>query len=1157
MNLRWILALLCGVVTVSAADDAKPAGPPAYPVLRCPKLRAAPTIDGTLAPGEWAQAAALTGMVSHTLGGIVPNVQQVTFYLGYDDRFLYLAMHSPHKEGTYPRARCKENDNGAVLFEDHIEFQLGKHTRAQAAIPGYGFYKVMVNPRGAMTDQWMRNGTVGSEDLWSTGGTTKCTVTPTYWDLELSIEWAQMGLEKVDGRSLILWLARCDSCAGVYFTTWGPGTWMAWDGMPEVTFDPDAPAVQMLGLGGLMDGNPDLRFAFNANDDRPHTVRARVEVRDAAGAVVYEDARGAAVPAKGRAELAFRREGLALSPGGNQVRLDVREGEKVLYQVTLPLNKLTDEYRTKYLEPWLAGRPQSGEWDYLFAYRPSEDVAECGVDLDFFGVAPAVLRADACEVGVLTAGGQVLARERLTVRERRSASLLKLPKLAAGDYRARFTLYEGTKEIEAKDLAFVRHTYPWETQRLGLSDEVLPPYTPIVVGTAKAPATGTTLAVWGRTYLLGANGLPAAIDGYSRDLQMSTKLLRAPARFEVTAGGQRAAPADAASEVTAAAPQRVTLRGGETHGPVRLTTATKFEYDGWYETALTIAPAAPGTLARVDTLDLVLDLDPSFDTLYVHRANDSFVGSYYGDLPAGTGVVWASTSLPGYQDRWLGKDWQSFVPVTFVGTGSRGLWLYTWSDKGWALAAGDACVRVERDATGRPTLRARFLAGGVEVTTPRTLVFALLAAPVKPLPETYRDWRMQHDTSGYRYYGDSVDGYALPDDAAYDLFRRELLGGPQTDLAREKRAWRRGGFAREAAYNCVPIALYGSTNLTGAGMPEFDTYGGEWLGRTNWKPAPDTKFSGMPNYAGSVVWDTERKLTVVGVQLTPSYADCFVWYHEKLVAAGMNGTWFDNCSISLIKRYDPELGRMDTTFNQAARRDLMKRLSTVGWQHLRRPCWITNLHEDFSFADVAWLVENEWYIKGEGMTMLDNMPLGTFRALACSKTMQLVAKPWIHWPKTKDEAVNRHVERSITAVLLAHDVQNGPMDAKLRRWLQFHLDFLSARACKFRGYWDVAKTLADPGAPEVKCSVYFNPTRRNAVLWLLNAGKDDRDAKGLTFSGDLLGRAELRTAFDAESGAALAVDPAGETKGVKSYRLTAALPLRAHEFRAIAIGAEE
>jgi hypothetical protein len=295
---------------------------------------------------------------------------------------------------------------------------------------------------------------------------------------------------------------------------------------------------------------------------------------------------------------------------------------------------------------------------------------------------------------------------------------------------------------------------------------------------------------------------------------------------------------------------------------------------------------------------------------------------------------------------------------------------------------------------------------------------------------------------------------------------------------------------------------------------------------------------------------------VVSAQFTPSYIDCFVWYHKKHIAQGINGTWFDNCSIGTIKRYDPDTGAMDTEFNQLARRQLMQRLATVNWQLMRRPCWLTNMHEDFSFADVIWLVENEWYIRGEGRTQLDNMPLDTFRALACTKTMQLVAKPWIHTPTKPDHPAYGHVMRSITGTLLAHDVQNGPLDDRLRRWLNFYVDFDSGRVCKFRGYWDAGDKV-DTRAPDVKCSLYFNPRRQNAVLWFLNAGQEDHDLQDATFSADCFGRdAALRKAFDAETGAPVKVEALAGAKGVPRWRIAASFPVRSHEFRALAVGAE-
>lgn len=1176
---RHVLPLATAILALGAGDlaHASPAAAVDIPKLRVPKLTAPPTLDGKLVPGEWQGAAGISALVSACAAGgatptIAPPIQQVTFYLGYDDKYLYLAMHSPHQEGTYPQARCKVNDYlWGVLSEDHIEFQINKNTRAEAGTPGFGFYKMLVNPRGAMTDQWLNNGTVGSEELWSTGGQTRCTVTPTYWDLEMSVELAQMKLDKLDGRSLVMWLCRADWCNGVYFLTWGPGYYMGWETMPEVTFDPAAPAVQLASVGKIMDGNPEILFAVADTTGRTRKLTASAKILNKAGKPVMDETAVVEVAANGQAALRLAQRNVPIDETGNTVFLEVKEGETVLWYNKMPLAQLTDAYRKNILESWLKGRPQSGDWDYHFAYRPGDNVAECSADLDFFGMSEKLLVADSCRVEISTAGGKTLAKGSFPIIDKTGRMVLETPAMPVGKYQARYTLYQGRKKLDSKTIEFVRESFPWEGNQLGISDEVVPPYTPILVRTEEK-SQAPLLQVWNRQYLVGRNGLPARITHGVHN----TQLLRAPVRFEVDGAPAPAEAAAAPAKVVKAAGHETVVQGVQTVGPLAITAQATLEYDGWYDVDLLVSGVraqVSGTTPEtrnpkpetVSSLDLVLDLAPEFDTLYVHRNSDDWVGSYYGAIPTGTGTVWASTSLATFKDGFIPtKDWKSFAPVVFVGTGSRGLWFYAWSSKGWQLADGDAAVRLERDAKGgAPTLRVRMIAGGATLDAPRQIRFALLAAPVKPLPDDYRKWKMAHDTCGYRYYGDSVDGYALPNDDAYEMERQRLLYGPQTDFAKEyfgKRGWG-VSMGAGAIFNNRPVVHYGSGQLTGAGMAEFDTYGGEWLGRTNWKGNVENGDKGKPNYSGSVLFDTDRKCTVVGTQFTQSYIDCYVWYHKKLIEKGMNGTWFDNSSISLIKEYDPQTKTFDTVFNQYSRRQLMKRLTTVNWQLMRRPCWLTNMHEDFSFSDVIWLVENDWYINGAGRTLIDHMGgLDTFRAMACTKTMQLVAKPWIHPGTATDDPRYEKVIRSITGVLLAHDVQNGGMDAKLRRWLNFHVDFDDGKACGFSGYWDVAKTTVDTGDPDVKCSVYGNGPRKNAVLWLLNAGTEDKTPKGVTFSSNLFGwrkNFECVKAFDAETGAPLKFEAAGELeKGVTAFRLSEPLVVKKHEFRAIAVGAE-
>jgi hypothetical protein len=143
-------------------------------------------------------------------------------------------------------------------------------------------------------------------------------------------------------------------------------------------------------------------------------------------------------------------------------------------------------------------------------------------------------------------------------------------------------------------------------------------------------------------------------------------------------------------------------------------------------------------------------------------------------------------------------------------------------------------------------------------------------------------------------------------------------------------------------------------------------------------------------------------------------------------------------------------------------------------------------------------------------------------------------------------------------------VQNGHIDDKLHRYLNFHVDFdtyLVGGAhpvCVFVGYWDVPKSRVDTGDDEVKCSYYKNVRTKNAVLWLLNTGDTEKTLDKLVFSSDVIGRDnDCHIAFDAEDGKPVEVVPAPGEHKFKTYLLKTPITIKRHEFRAIAIGPEE
>ena len=174
-------------------------GDPSTPLLTVPKLSTPPTIDGNLEEEAYNRMAALTGMVRFSGGGpvsLVPKLQQVTWYLGYDDDNLYLSMRSPMPEGTWPVARIKKRDQFMILRDDHTEIQFAPYGRDHARTHSKGFYKLMTNPRGAMHDAWWYNGTPGTENAWSYNGDLECSVTQERWDMEMRLPFSSM--EDVD-----------------------------------------------------------------------------------------------------------------------------------------------------------------------------------------------------------------------------------------------------------------------------------------------------------------------------------------------------------------------------------------------------------------------------------------------------------------------------------------------------------------------------------------------------------------------------------------------------------------------------------------------------------------------------------------------------------------------------------------------------------------------------------------------------------------------------------------------------------------------------------------------------------------------------------------------------------------------------------------------
>lgn len=1077
-----------------------------------------PKIDGHIHENEYKNLSAISGMV--TWGGaggglktIVPRIQQVVWYLGYDDKNLYIAMDSPNPPGVWPLARTKRDDSGRILWDDHTEIQIAKR-RDKATFPGHGFYKIMANARGYCTDEWFHNGTPGTEREWSISGPLECSVTKERWQLEMAIDLRAFEEKDLEGKTWVLQLLRADKPGGTYFAGWVGEAWMSWNKFGQVTFDPAAPVFRFLKTGQLAREKMDLKIEIVGQTEKKIPVTTRVRVTDGEGEEIYNEEKSVNALEGEIAAITFT-EDLALTNRGNTIEILATYspedgGDRVLYHFRAPVIKHTEEFWNRHIGPWLAGRPK-GDLAWNFACWPSYGVAKTSVDTDFFGIKDELANASEFEVSVSEKGNnKTVAKKRVALKNRKAQMILKNLDLPKGDYKAVLRVYgaDGKKVVDKRDLDFVRRHYEWEGNTIGEENKVLAPFDPI-------ETDGNTVKVWGRQYEIGEDCLPSKIvaDGGAGP----ENILTGPIRLRAMADGKELDTGMGRVDVNSTPAKARISAGGKAQNPFYAPSAW-IEFDGWYNVTLKtdVAPNAKS----VDRLTLHVPLWKDADTLYVQRGGDGRRGNYFGALPEGEGCVWDSSELIPF------GNWGSFVPIVFVGTGDKGLWWFAEENRDWTMSNELPAVQIFRSENG-VELQINIFADKTVLDRPRKIEFAFLVDPVKKIPDR-RKWgwgrkRYAHNTYGYRYWGRSVDGFEQTDEDLREL--RRMLTDPDWKIPDRVSGAHSVGHIkafRNRHYPAVTdgqmLTLYGSTSLTGQGLPAFDTYGGEWLRRTNWGPSPQTEFKGRWNLQCTYQWTTPRELTTVGVNFTPSYEDCFVWHHRRLIEnVPVNGTWWDNRSITVITDYDPEREEFYRRFNVFTRRRLMKRLATMGYELGRRPWWINNMHVDWSFCQVAWHIENDFYIDNADMTQQDQLSVDEFRAM-CRIKRGIIHRLATRGPDGNTEQMRR-MGRSAVAMCLLHDIGSylwGPdkyFAPGILKIMDEEVGFFDG--AEFMPYWR-NENLIKIETPGVYASVYRSKDRKKAVIVVVNERRDDVDVR---FSvGRILGKKKIKSIRDAETG---------------------------------------
>ena len=640
-----------------------------------------------------------------------------------------------------------------------------------------------------------------------------------WWDVETSIPLAALGVAAAD-----------------FGTPWGiricrnwrrPGEQSQWEttapsyedqpSMPVVTWDAAAPVVQVLRL------QEDWRQARIAVAVRnPHTTPLRVRVHLA-------DAWHFNPPSE-------REATLTVPPGGmEEAVLEAPDGGPAGVHRTAIRVASADDATTYYqrevrwslhrpppVERWSIGEESRKAVGLGFKYYPYHNRIRLRVDLTNLPLRDRITGGQAEIRSQAAPADEPLWRQTLAFREAVAEGTYAIPDLPDGTYRLDVRLAGEDAPREPVSEGFERRHYEWEHNRLGLSDEVMPPFTPMAV-------RDTTVSCVLREHRHGATGLWDSL------VSEGHELLAAPLRWEVETAAGVATVEGAGWHATRQTPTGVAGEARWQAGGLKAVTRTEYDVDGMMRVTLAL-DAAPATDVR--RLSLVIPLRDD-ECRYLHGCGDGLRHNAAGFVPAGEGVVWDSSKgnkleIPG-----------TFYPYLWLGGGTRGLCCLPTPTTTGALTkiAHNSCSAAKGltplspiHAPGRPDRPRAWLGSGVPQALPGGLAalarrqagsavsgFLTLGAFTRLPP---REALSSMTTAKARQTSTTTPSSSNADQAR-DATR--TMASPQRSwLPGFYRAHINAGFPTSQCGR-PGLRLFGYTTRGSASAPEFRTFQDEWL----------------------------------------------------------------------------------------------------------------------------------------------------------------------------------------------------------------------------------------------------------------------------------------------------------------------------------------
>ncbi len=632
-------------------------------------------------------------------------------------------------------------------------------------------------------------------------------------------------------------------------------------------------------------------------------------------------------------------------------------------------------------------------------------------------------------------------------------------------------------KTDSNVVEFKRYKAAWMDSNVGVTDKVIPPWTPMTLA-------GDTVGVWNRKMKLDGMGMLKKIDNGGIDQVSSMRLV-------AVQDGKEVEVPSAAASVVKQVENRIDLKGQAKAAGLVLSTKTTTEFDGYVLNELTIAPEAGST--KVDNLFLEVVLPEAEATHFCSTAGG------WSAIHDVTPAYWTSKTTAS------GMLLSNFVPYVWLTNSERAFVWFADSDKGWITddTKEKPTIEVTRK-DGKVTLRVHFIEVSSEISAPRTLTYGYQTFPSRPLPA---GWRTIICGNGTANLPNARNTYFWTD-ADWAVLWPYYCSPFPWSMQKSKET-----FDRVPA-DSIHRPLVGSIAHS---IGRYGTYGNAYF------PELAVDWGATPGQIGNS-----------DVTNSPVPNNFRLWFLQRWVReAGYRGMYVDENYLALEDNYitgnayyRPQDNKLQRAYSYIGQRDYFKRFKTMLyenkvpspnlWQH------ITGGSSYFSwFGDIFYEGEN---VEPTDLNFdyMEVLPAGRMRAIGsapCSGgAMTMMYQAGRH--ATVHEAKHYH---QFLGWVIAHDII--PEQVNLYN-VMAQESRLYQDDVKFLPYWKSDTGLSTKTAD---CIVSGHKAGKRVIAWVVNTARKDATVEVAVDLGKL-GLDKAKTiAIDAETGKPVALSATGFT----------------------------